>query len=121
MTLTRDQIIEVTKRVIEVNESNTEYELCLRIGCGIYGETDVKITVFSKYNPDAETNSSIMHGSIKCNECSGKENTFEHIMQFIEKYDELENRILLNSDESFSIDPESDHKIVSVCWNDDNV
>lgn len=121
MTLTRDQIIEVTKRVIEVNESNTEYELYLRIGCGIYGEADVEITVFSKYKPDEETHSSIRYGSIKCNECSGKENTFENMMQFIEKYDELENRILLNSDESFSVYPESDHKIVSVCWNDDNV
>ena len=86
MVLTFDQIATVAKKVVDYNNSDSrKYDLHMNISTGISEDTSVRIIVYNRYIPNAESHTSSIYGSIQCDSlyCSA---TFEQMMEFIDKY-----------------------------------
>lgn len=90
MVLTHEQISQVVERVVTFNENpKRNYDLNINIGTGINNDTSVRIIVYNRYIPDAESHPSAIYGSIQCDEL-GFSYTFEQMMEFIDRYDNTE-------------------------------
>lgn len=90
MVLTHEQISQVVERVVTFNENpKRNYDLNINIGTGINNDISVRVIVYNRYIPDAESHPSAIYGSIQCDEL-GSSYTFKQMMEFIDRYDNTE-------------------------------
>lgn len=90
MVLTHEQISQVVGKVVAFNENpKRNYDLHIHVGTGISNDISVRVIVYNRYIPDVENHTSAIYGSIQCDDL-GCSHTFEQMMEFIDKYDNIE-------------------------------